>query len=820
LRFASGAVERTDMRRWVTAARRTYGVAPAAVTEAYDDGQEQVSRPLSPGQSLPTATRSGPLGVLSMRVRRDVSEATYHVETATGTFDAVTAERPADVPESQSPTVVTVDERLAVTTRVVAVVALVALAAAAVGVVLVLAGAGGPPTSIGVLLLAGAVAAVADGYTRLRDRDDLVDSGVLYDRSEPFGHWMVAILVGVIVVALATGRARLVGVGWLVPLLVAPVAAPVRRLGVGASDWLHGWTAVSESRAVFRGPVGDPFSGGLQRRLTEAEEETTLRLLPTFVGQWSADGVDCQYRFSFESGDGPTRVVQRVALRRTAWAMQVLVLPLLFVGLLWAGWHALDAGVAEDPADTSLTDVLQIQEIVAGLAVTLAVFTAYVVVVGPTMVRLSQRPNPVGGIRDLSESYVHAETTFDALFAAPAGAFLLFGVFRGRPELLVLSAALVGCQLAVVTVGVVDGRPLLWVRRGYASVVGGTPVAARYARALAFVLLPLAAIGFAQFALGPTLGDAVSLPVVDLFLTGCVALFTVVVLSDLTTEVRGAGQHASRRKSVTPATVAVGVAAVAACSAATYLAVGYVAELWVLDGLFGVTASPYASFRLSVAAASLLVLSVPLGAFVQAGTAVAGRLAEPPDARTLTTAAAEVTSAPVYVVLDERPFSEAVSTIRGADYVRISTGMCDVLDDEQRVAAVLAHEQAHIDHGDTRLGLYLPVLGALTLTGQNVLFDLFDVPEREHRADIAAATDVGPRTLIEALDRLDEYDPETETHVGTGTLGVPPADTAAVDSPLSLLVRPFRLFFGAFALTDIHPTTDARRRRLRTRFDG
>jgi hypothetical protein len=804
------------MRRWVEAARRRYAVEPGTVAAQYDE-----AIPRSVGDDLPPLTRSGPFGLLSMRVRRSITDATYVVERADGTRDAVSAaERPGKA-EIDSPAVVTVEERLDVSAWALALVAAAALVAIAAGVAVTALGAGGFATTLAIVSLAVVPAAVANGYTRLRDPDgDPLAEGVLHESTEPVAHWLVGTLVGIAVLAVAPERLRLIAVGWLALLLVVPLVGPLRRAGRALSAWLHGRTVVSESRATFPGPAGTPFGVGIKGRLAEAEPGTDLRLLPTFVGEWTAGDARCRYTFTFRSVDGGTEVVQRVALRRTVWAMQVLITPVLTAGLLWAGWLAVEAGVGQNPETLSLSALATVGGIARQLLIAIAVFAAYVAVVGPTMLRLSRRPNLLSEVQELSDRYLRVETTFDAVFAAPAGGCLLLGVFRGEERLLVLSGAFLACQLLVVAVGVADGRPLLWLRRTAAELVGGTPVAARYARALALSLLPLAAIGFTQFALGPRLGDAVTLPPFDLLATGCLCLFAGMVAVDLATEEFGAGRHAARRKSVTPGTVAVGLAVVAACSLATYAALGYALELWVLDGAFGFEARPYSTFRLSLAAATLLVLTVPAGAVAQALVGVRGRLGPPADAERLTSDPAEHIDSPVYVVDSDVPYSEVSGTYGGDPYVVLSTAMLTALDDEREVAAVLAHEQAHVDYGDTTLGLVLPLVGALTLTGQNVLFDLFDVAEREHRADVAAARSLdSPDPLLSAFDRLDDL-PERARGgrpAGTGTLAALP--TGDFDgSARSLLVRPFRLFFGSFALADVHPSIADRRQRVREVF--
>jgi len=785
--------------------------------------QYETAMPTNAGDDLPPLTRSGPLGILSMRVRRSITDATYLVERDDGKRDAVRCkERPKRAAQA-APVVVTVDERLDVPVWALALVALTALVAIAAGVVFTVIQTSGSLSTLAIVVLAIVPAAVADSYTRLRDPDDdpLVE-GVLHTSTEPVAHWLVGTLVGITVLAIAPGGLRLLVMGWLVLLVIVPLVGPLRQIGLAVSAWLHDYTVVSESRATFSGPAGSPFGNGIKRRLVETEEETDLQLLPTLDGEWMAGDTRCRYQFTFTAVDSGTKVVQRVSLRRTVWAMQMLVLPVLMAGLLWAGWLAVSAGVGQEPGSLSMSALATVRGITRQMLGAFGVFGVYVAIVGPMLLRLSRRPNLLAEIQELSDQYLRVETTFEAIFVAPAGACLLLGVFRGEEHLLVLAGSFLACHLVVVAVGIVDGRPLLRVRRGYTQLVGGTPVAARYARALVLTLLPLASIGFAQFALGLQLDNIVTLPALDLVATGCLCLFAGVVGVDLATEEFGAGRHAARRKSVTPAAVAVGVTVVAACSVATYAALGYVLELWVLNGTFGFNARPYSTFRLSLAAATMLFLLVPIGAIAQAFMDIRGRLGPPTAGDRLRSDAADSIAAPVYVIDSDVPFSEVTATFTAGPYVAISTAMLEKLADERAVAAVLAHEQAHIDHGDTTLGLVLPFVGALMLTGQNVLFDLFDVPEREHRADMAAAEQLGSaEPLLLAFDRLDELPERTQTRQphGTGTLGALPSRHTE-GSALGSLTRPFRLFFGSFALTDVHPSIADRRQRLRTAFEA
>jgi len=154
-------------------------------------------------------------------------------------------------------------------------------------------------------------------------------------------------------------------------------------------------------------------------------------------------------------------------------------------------------------------------------------------------------------------------------------------------------------------------------------------------------------------------------------------------------------------------------------------------------------------------------------------------------------------------------------------YIFVSTGLRERLTSRQEFAAIIAHEEGHLETddrllSDAQLGTLLPVLGVLTLTGKSVLYALANYRDRETAADDYAASRVGAEHLIEALDQLPNTD---EGSPGAALVSVPAVQTpgalARPKNTLQALERYFGLLFGSFALTRAHPSIDDRKSRLR-----
>jgi Zn-dependent protease with chaperone function len=692
------------------------------------------------------------------------------------------------------------------------------------------------------------------------------DLGVLRASGDAVHPWLLCLPLGAIPAVAAPLRWQPTVAAALCGLALLPAVGPPWRAWTAATRWLGGWTTVSESVATVPSPVGVPgVEGSATETLRQVGEGADLELLldrgagegehHPIVGTWLADDTPVRYVWTFaESVEsvGPdgrettvTTVTQRVALPRAVHLTQKFALRAILLGIVVGGLVLVEGGVTVaalappgEPVGTppalgseAASSVLSLGLLGLGAGLMVAV---YGVAIGPTWLRLLRRPNPLRELKradhaDVADSvtgpaagYRHLTVDFDMLLAAPATACLAVGFFTGRPRLAVAAAALLALAATVSGAALVDGRPHLWLRRALADVVGGTPLAGRYVELVGAAAVPLGTIGLLGLVLRATVG-AVSLPGawrwLDLGPAVSFLLFTGGVLVAIHDEAAPAGRFTARQKRTTPATLAVGVAVVAACSLVTYAGLAFAVDLWLLDP--GFVGGPVPALRWSSATATLLFLAVPAGAVAGSLWDLAGRTGPPADAERLTGSLADAVDAPVYLRETEDLVTEAVAPLRGPSYVLLSTGTLDHVEDPGQRRALLAHEQAHIDHGDATLGLVIPVAGVLTLTGRNVLFDLFDVPEREHRADLAAAhSDVAtPADVVAVLDRLDDLEERLDAgRAAAGAFGAAATPFRPTDSRSGALPAPlaraFALFFGTFALTAVHPTLVRRRARV------
>lgn len=127
-------------------------------------------------------------------------------------------------------------------------------------------------------------------------------------------------------------------------------------------------------------------------------------------------------------------------------------------------------------------------------------------------------------------------------------------------------------------------------------------------------------------------------------------------------------------------------------------------------------------------------------------------------------------------------------------YILLPRSVLKELDGDE-IRAVVAHEQKHIQNKDALLAFYVPILGLFLMTGQNVLYSLFDFREREFKADEYAVERVGNKEPVkQAIDKLGTKNTDRK--------------------PANLLERYFGLFYGTFALSKAHPTPVERRERI------
>lgn len=820
------------MRRWVAAGRREYagGRAAALPDESpNDDG------------TLPTRVREAYGGLVAVRVRRTV---------ATDRDDGIIA----------------VTERVDASLSTAVIASIAGLAMAGLG--FEAAHSGWPMTdvAIGYLLLAAVPAVLEETYTSLRDKATApVDRCVRRASSDALHPWLLCIIVCVVPAAAAPDQWQSIVATALSGLALLPLVGPPWRGWTAAADWFGGWTTISESVGTVPLPVGSPGRGGATEKLRLAAEAADLELLvdrgasdgkhDPVIGTWPADEAPVRYTWMFvettrKTPDGSKRretaLTQRVAVPRMVYlvykfALRAILLAMAAGGVILIRGGVTVAAVAPPGEAAGSLPTLSTEAASSVMAVGLwglcamGVVTIYTVAIGPTWVRLLRRPNPLRTLKredytDIDDiaggpaaGYRHVTADFDMLLAAPAAVCLLVGFFTGRPRLALAGVGLLGFMTVVSGAALVDGRPHLRLRQAIARFAGGTPLATRYVRLVGAAVLPLVLVGLTQLVFRAAFG-VVELPgaavLLDFLVAASFVLFAGALLVAIHDEAAPAGRFTARQKQTSRANVAAGVAALAACSLATYAGLAFVVDLWLLD--LGLVDGPGPALWWSSVTATLLFVAVPASTVVGALWDLSGRTGPPTNADRLGAPSADDIDAPVYVRPTDDVVVEAVAPLWGPDYVLVSTGLLDKVKDPGERRALLAHEQSHLDYGDARLGLVLPVVGALTLTGRNVLFDLYNIRTREHRADLTAArSDIAtPNDVVDVLTRLDDLDDRIEASRATaGAFGAAAAPFRSIGSDAGLLPAPvtrtFALFFGTFALTGVHPTFAERRKRVR-----
>lgn len=141
-------------------------------------------------------------------------------------------------------------------------------------------------------------------------------------------------------------------------------------------------------------------------------------------------------------------------------------------------------------------------------------------------------------------------------------------------------------------------------------------------------------------------------------------------------------------------------------------------------------------------------------------------------------------------------YAKALST-RSSEAIILSDLSIELLNPDE-LAAIAAHEEAHLNHGDTRLLQRLRMIATFLLLGVNVLYEAVDFYEREIQADDHSSEKLGNAQLKSALKtihqhQLDEKIEEIHrTNVATtGALMVPTQLTAPAKRWLDSLFDPF-----------------------------
>jgi len=162
-------------------------------------------------------------------------------------------------------------------------------------------------------------------------------------------------------------------------------------------------------------------------------------------------------------------------------------------------------------------------------------------------------------------------------------------------------------------------------------------------------------------------------------------------------------------------------------------------------------------------------------------------------------------------------FSEADSPVYFA--AGVSTGLNQyILLSEDVVAgfstgemkAVVSHEEAHIENGDTNMALLVVFGSILTFLGRNLFYAQFNFHSRELSADESAAENIGPGPLIDALNRFQESErPVADQFTGLGI-----SSFGGVSETPERMEQYFDLFFGDYTIREAHPSVEDRVERL------
>jgi Zn-dependent protease with chaperone function len=166
---------------------------------------------------------------------------------------------------------------------------------------------------------------------------------------------------------------------------------------------------------------------------------------------------------------------------------------------------------------------------------------------------------------------------------------------------------------------------------------------------------------------------------------------------------------------------------------------------------------------------------------------------------------------PVRVLTSEACVAGAVD-LGFTRFVLVSEGLLEQLSEEE-LRAVVAHEEAHFELGDTKIAFGIGVLSSVLLTGRNILYGVLGFRGRELRADRRAASKVGEESLIEALNTLQEIEADEKSSPIPGFL--PTVNSFHRFKPESVTRNLYGFYYGEFALSGVHPNLSERKKAIR-----
>lgn len=174
--------------------------------------------------------------------------------------------------------------------------------------------------------------------------------------------------------------------------------------------------------------------------------------------------------------------------------------------------------------------------------------------------------------------------------------------------------------------------------------------------------------------------------------------------------------------------------------------------------------------------------------------------------------------AETYVLNYSGHFAGAASFLT-RDFIVVSEGLCDDLS-QGELDAVVAHEEKHVVEGEAKLAMLVALLSPFVVVGKNVVYALLDFRTREYRADEYAAGRTSEEQIVGALESLQEVKAEgvegerSKLEFVTPTLA--PSLGGEEYEASSLAERYLDLYFGNFAVAEVHPSLDDRIRAFRS----
>lgn len=176
------------------------------------------------------------------------------------------------------------------------------------------------------------------------------------------------------------------------------------------------------------------------------------------------------------------------------------------------------------------------------------------------------------------------------------------------------------------------------------------------------------------------------------------------------------------------------------------------------------------------------------------------------------------TGVEVWVIDDGIHQISSFSTL-SRNVVILPRELIDGILDERELAAIFAHEYAHVaESNDGLIGTYAGIVSSMLLVGRNVLLACLGFHIRENEADVFAAETVSGDDLASALEAIEQELQLRSGRMGSTGLGGAIRATGTSDTnPATTLRATLNQYYGPWAMTQAHPPIEERIDRLRKR---